>query len=415
MVRIPRFSPSFSPIELRAALRASLHPDDNQDVSRFEASFAAYIGVRHAIMVGSARMGAYLVLKGWGLEPGDEVLLPALTYFSIPAVMNALGVKPVFVDVDRDTYLMDPKDLEEKYGPRCKAVIPTHLYGFPCALDPILKFAWEKGLKVLEDCAQATGARYHGKRVGSFGDAAYYTFGLTKNITTLKGGMITTDDDELAESIRREIAHDSPIGFREVVKEIATGAAMMVATHPIIYPLTLHPAIALSSKLTGKDVVHQAFEEDAVIYDAEPPWFHSCRPRGPQGAVGLVQLERIDELNGRRAAHGHFLMEHLRHVSSLRIPSFVDGAEPIYMSFPIQVDDPVDIGRALLRRGVDTSRGYMRDCSSSPLFSGRSRGVCPRAQEVERTILHIPVHPNLSRRALEHIVESLRRALLETR
>jgi len=413
MLRIPRFSPSFSPLELGASLKALIHPDDDSPIGQFEQAFAEYIGVRHAIMVASARMGASLLVRGWGLEPGDEVLLPGLTYFSIPSILIPLGIKPVFVDIDRDTYLMDPVDLERKITKRSKVVIPTHLYGFPCALDPILKLAWSHQIKVLEDCAQATGARYHGKRLGSFGDAAYYTFGLTKNITTLKGGMVTTDDDELAGFIRKETAGHSPIGVKPLVKEIVTGAAMMVGTHRHVYPLTLHPLVSILNRTTGKDFIHTAFQEAEVLYTEEPDWFRSSHPRGTQGAVGLVQLQRIDQLNGLRAAHGQFLIENLSHVPDIRVPKFVEGAEPIYMSFPIQVAHREKVARHLFKHGIDTSIGYMRNCSSAPIFQGRVEGDCPNASAVEREILHIPVHPNLNQKALTHLVESVRRAVLK--
>ncbi len=407
--RVPRFSPSFSPLELGAALKALADGGDTK-VREFETAFARYIGVKHAIMMGSARMAAYLVLKGWGLQPGDEVLLPGFTYFSIPSIMIALGVKPVFVDIDRETYLMDPEDLERKITSRSRVVVPTHLYGFPCDMDRILKIAWASGLKVLEDCAQATGARYQGKRTGSFGDAAYYTFGLTKNITTLKGGMVTTDDDHLAHFLREQMSHREAVPLKPLLKEIGVGAAMMVATDPRVYPFTLHPVLRRAARWTGRDVLHGMFEEPAVLYEAEPPGFQRSAARPVQAAVGLVQLGRIDRLNGQRAAHGRFLVEHLSHARGLTVPRFVPGAEPIFMSFPVQVDDPPGVAARLLDWGVDTTRGYMSDCSTLEIFRGKVSGECPNAGHVSRHILHIPVHPNLRERDRRHIVEAVRRA-----
>ena len=407
--RVPRFSPSFSPIELGAALKALVIRDEAK-IRDFEVAFARYIGVKHAIMVGSARMAAYLVLKGWGLEPGDEVLLPGFTYFSIPSIMIALGVRPVFVDIDRETYLMDPEDLARKITPRSRVVVPTHLYGFPCDMDRILKTSWSAGLRVLEDCAQATGARYQGKRTGSFGDAAYYTFGLTKNITTLKGGMVTTDDDDLAAFLADEMSCRDKAPLKPLLKEVGVGAAMMVATDPRVYPLTLHPLLRRMTRWTGRDVLHDAFEESAVLYESEPAGFQHSGARPVQAAVGLVQLGRIERLNGMRAAHGRYLLDHLSHASGLSVPRFAPGAEPIFMSFPIQVDDPTAVAARLLERGVDSTRGYMADCSTLEIFQGKVTGDCPNAGHVSRHILHIPVHPNLKEKDLLHLVESVRRA-----
>lgn len=411
MTKIPRFSPSFSRHELRAALGTLRQPEDVSLVTTFERAFAEYIGVKHAVTVGSARMGASFLLQGWGLQPGDEVMLPALTYFSIPSIMLAMGLKPVFVDIDRDTYLMDPKDLERKLSKRSRVIVPTHLYGFPCDLDPILKFAWSHGLKVLEDCAQATGARYHGKRLGSFGDATYYTFGLTKNITTLRGGMVTTDDEGLAAFLRNSLLDQTRLPLQPLLKEVVIGTAMMLATDPRVYPLTLHPAIELSQRLTGKDFIHDTFGEPEVLYTSMPAAFKSSGARGIQGAVGLTQLSRIDMLNGMRAAHGRTLLEHLSHVRGLRVPRIVEGGEPIFMSFPLQVANRREVAQKLLARGVDTSIGYMSDCSTLPIFAGKVAGVCPNAGKVAAEILHIPVHPNLDKPGLAHIAESVRRAI----
>lgn len=411
MTRIPRFSPSFSLHELRAALGSLRHPEDHAPVEAFEREFAAYIGVKHAVMVASARMAAHLILKGWNLQPGDEVLLPGLTYFSIPSIMLPMGVKPVFVDIDPDTYLMDPKDLEKKISPRSRVVVPTHLYGFPCPMDAILKIAWTHNLKVLEDCAQATGARYHGKRLGSFGDATYYTFGLTKNITSLKGGMITTDDDGLAAFLRGEVRDHVHSALKPLLKEVAIGTAMMVATDPRVYPVTLHPAIALAQKLTGKDPIHERFGEPEVLYSEIPSSFRVNKPRGIQGAVGRMQLTRIDTLNAMRAAHGRFLLEHLSHAPGIRVPKFATGAEPIFMSFPIQVRDREGVAKRLFEQGIDTSVGYMSNCAELGIFEGKVGGECPQAARVAREILHIPVHPNLTRAGLIHLAEAVRRAV----
>lgn len=407
---IPRFSPTFSPVELGAVVRSALGRPPGT-VADFEAAFTRYVGASHGVMVPSARVGLYLLLEAWGLEPGDEVLLPSLTYFAIPSVVLALGLTPVFVDVGRDTYVMDPQDLAAKIGPRSKVVIPTHLYGLPCDMDAIMRIARERGLKVVEDVAQATGARFGGRPLGSFGDAAYYTFGLTKNITTLKGAMVSTGDRELAERVRARVAAMSSVATRPLLKEAAVGTAMMLVTRPWIFPFSLYPLIRAQG-LAGRDVLEEAFGEPEVLYDEIPSWFFSSAPGDLQAAVGLKQLERIEGLNSLRASHGRWLLEHLAHATGFRLPKIVPRGEPIFMSFPIQVADPEAVKARLLQEGVDSARGYMRDTSTHALYRGRGRGegTCPNASAIEREILHIPVHPNLSKGDLSHLAEAVRRA-----
>lgn len=411
MTRVPRFSPTFSGKEALAALSALRVSDEAAVVSQFERAFADYIGVKHALMAGSARMATYLIMKGWDFKPGDEILVPGLTYFAIPSILIAMGLVPVFVDIDPQTWLLDPQDLERKRTERTRAVLPTHLYGLCCDLDPILKFAWTHGLKVLEDCAQATGARYHGKRLGSFGDATYYTFGLTKNITTLRGGLITTDDDRLAETIRGELSQVTPATLSPLLKEVLVGTAMWVGTDPRVYPLTLRPLMKALWRTTGRDVIHEAFAEPEALFPGIPKSFASSGPRAIQASVGLTQLGRIDGLNSQRAAHGRFLLEHLSHARGLRVPRLVEGAEPIFMSFPIQVTGREVVAKRLFEQGVDTSIGYMSCCAALPMYEGRARGACPNAERVVAETLHIPVHPNLTRKDLTQVVEAVRRAV----
>lgn len=411
--RIPRFSPSFSLKDaITSARLIARPPEDAPRVQEFERAFAAFIGVKHAIMTPSARYAFYLILQAYGIGAGDEVVIPGLTYFAIPSIAVTAGVTPVFADVGLRTHVLDPAAFEAAITPKTRAVVPTHLYGTPCDLDAIGAIARRHGIKVVEDCAQSTGARYKDRRVGSFGDAAYYTFGLTKNMTTLTGAMVTTNDDRVAEHIRAEIDRGSPAALSRARKEAVVGLAMKVATHPLVYPLALHPVIVLGNRL-GDDPIHDRFGEPEVLYDALPKSFLLNRPRAVQAGVGLQQLARVEGLNAARARNGRCLDEHLANVPGLTVPTYPDGAEPIYMSFVVHHARRDDLMAALRARGVDTTTGYMNDCSDHPLFPAFRR-PCANAAEIKRTQLHIPVHPSLDERDLAHMVEAVRSACLAT-
>jgi len=412
--KIPRFSPSFSLAEAAIAARyLARRGEDTPVVRKFEAEFADYIGVKHAVMVPSARYGFFLILKGWGLGEGDEVIMPALTYFAIPALAKTAGVKPVFADIGLHTHVLDPAAFEAAITPRTKAVVPTHLFGTPCDMDAIRKIAKKHKIKVIEDCAQSTGARYKGSQMGSFGDASYYTFGLTKNITTLSGAMITTDDDALAANLRGKMAAAQPGGLKKSAQEAVTGTAMMVATHPFVYPWTLHPLIRLGN-LLGKDPIHERFGEAERLYPELPEHYAKSAPRAVQAAVGRKQLERIETLNGARSANGRFLDDSLGNLSDLGVPTYPEGAEPIYMSFVVHHSNRAKLAKELRKRGVDTTIGYMSNCADSALFPEEASS-CPNADRAFEELLHIPVHPNLTSSDREHLAEAVRQACMACR
>lgn len=409
---IPRFSPTFSGAEFRAATRSLLRTrDDEAAVAEFEDAFATYIGHKHAIMVPSARFAFYLLLKGWGVGEGDEVIVPALTYFAIPAMVVAAGATPVFADVGASTYTLDPTAFENAITERTRVVVPTHLFGLPCDMEPILKIAQKHAIRVVEDCAQSTGARYGKKRVGAFADATYYTFGLTKNITTLQGAMITTNDADLVGRVRERLAGAERIANGALWKQIFTGAAMMLATHPFIYPFAVHPAVRIGNAM-GKDPIDSQFSETERI-DRDPEGhYRSAAPRAAQARVGLKQLERLEDLNGRRVDNGHYLDQHLGDIPNLVKPTWPDAAHPIFMSYAVQHPNRDALSAALRRRGIDTTAGFMTDCASNPIFADHAAD-CPNARTAFERLLHIPVHPNLTARDRRHIVESLRLAAIE--
>jgi dTDP-4-amino-4,6-dideoxygalactose transaminase len=410
--RIPRFSPSFSLSEAWISARhIAVPPEDGPAVKQFEEAFAAFIGAKHAVMTPSARYAFYLLLGAHGIGAGDEVIIPGLTYFAIPSMAITAGVRPVFADIGLQTHVLDPAAFEAAITPKTRAVVPTHLYGTPCDMDGIVAIARKHGIKVIEDCAQSTGARFRGTRVGHLGDAAYYTFGLTKNITTLSGAMITTDDDAVAAYCRQQIDTSTPGGLQKSAKEAVTGVAMMLATNPFLYPWTLHPFILFGNWM-GKDPLHERFGEAEVLYPEVPGSFRSSRPRAVQAMVGMKQLARIEELNGARIRNGRYLDEHMANVEGILTPRYPDGAEPIYMSWVVHHPRRVELMNALRSRGVDTTIGYMAHCADHHLFADFKRD-CPNAATAIRDQLHIPVHPTLDESDLAHMCEAIRSSVKE--
>jgi perosamine synthetase len=171
-------------------------------VKEFEAAFAQRCGVRHAVSVNNGTTALHLALVALGVGPGDEVIVPTLTYIATANAVRYCGAKPVFVDCEERTFNLEPSLLKKSITNRTRGIIPVHLYGHPCDMDPILEIAEQHGLFVLEDAAEAVGARYKGRNAGALGTCATFSFFGNKLLTTGEGGMVTTDDDELAARMR---------------------------------------------------------------------------------------------------------------------------------------------------------------------------------------------------------------------
>ena len=189
------------------------------ELAAFESEFAAYCGTKHCIGVGNGLDALHLVLGGYEIGPGDEVIVPSNTYIATWLAVSYAGATPVPVEPDERTYNLDPARLEAAITPHTKAIMVVHLYGQPADMDPINEIATRHGLKVIEDAAQAHGARYKGHRTGSLGDAAGFSFYPGKNLGALgDGGAVTTDDDMLAARIRILRNYGSKVKYHNEVK-----------------------------------------------------------------------------------------------------------------------------------------------------------------------------------------------------
>src|SRR5207253_10063368 len=203
-------------------------------VKPFEDAFAADLGRKHGIAVANGTAALHIALLAHGITQGQEVVIPPLTFFATASTVLLCGAKPVFVDIDRSSYNMDPGKLASAITRKTAAIMPVHLYGQTAEMDPILAGARDRGIPVIEDAAQAAGAEYHGKKAGNLGDTACFSFYATKNMTTGEGGMIVTDDDRVAEKARLLRHHGQPakyehvlVGFNARMTEIAAAIGLV--------------------------------------------------------------------------------------------------------------------------------------------------------------------------------------------
>ena len=328
-------------------------------VAEFEEKFADYIGVEHAVATTSGTTALHLALLALEIEKGDEVIT---TPFSFAATGNSIlftGATPKFVDIDPDTYNLDPQKIEETINQNTKAIMPVHLYGQPADMDPIKKIADEHNLFLVEDAAQAHGAQYHNQMVGSLGDIACFSFYPTKNMTTGEGGMITTDNHELAQ------------------------AARMLRSHGESERYT-HMMLGYNFRMT--DIA---------------------------AAIGLVQLERLDDFTKSRIENAEYLTTQIDTIEGIEPPFVMDRVKHVFHQYTVRIGNGKrdEVKDFLTKLGVGTGVHYPKTIYQQKIYQDMDiKANCPQAEKAADEVLSLPVHPGLSVDDLGEIVNSLEEA-----
>jgi len=327
------------------------------DVSRFEENFASYCGARHCIGVESGTAALQLALEALEIGSGDEVIIPANTYIASAIAVSAVGARPVLVDADR-TYLIDCTRLDEALTPRTKAVMPVHLYGQAVPMDAIVEFARRHGLYVIEDASQAHGARWEGRRVGSFGDAGCFSFYPGKNLGAYgDGGAIVTNDAAMAERLRLLRDFGQRKKYLHVVK---AGNCRLDSIQAAI----------LDVKLGHLDAWNEARRRHAAAYDAR------------LATIGIEPPARLHE-------EGH-----------------------VYHLYVIEVEQRERVISALRERGVATGIHYPIPIHMQPAYSelAGSRGAFPQTERSAGRVLSLPMFAELTEEQIEYVVDALARS-----
>ena len=378
-----------------------------EEMGRFEEAFARYIGVKFAVAVGSARLGLWLGLKALGLDGGDEVILPAYTFYAMPMMVKLAGARPVFVDVESDTYNINADLIEAEITPRTRAIIVTHIFGQPAEMDRLTRIAERHRLFLMEDCAHSLGASFRGKKVGSFGEMGLFSFSIGKNMPSFGGGMLSSSDKGLVEKVRG-FQSDFRLPSRiSVMKSVVKGLLAHLLTHPKVFPFTTYPLLRLLL-LMGSDWADRSVEEEVILPEEFPPEW-CLRMANFQARAGLEQLKRVDRVNASLAKNGAYLSEILADTPGVVLP--LARGEHIYLYYRILVEEAQKFRRELLRRGVDTQRDDMSACNTLNVFAEEMKS-CPVAESLPARSIEIPNNISLSWKDLDYIARAVKEAAL---
>lgn len=342
--------------EMDAAIAGVLQSCAFINSRSFEKEFAQYIGAKHCVGVGNGTDALFMAMKGLGLGPGDEVITAANTFIATAEGIGWTGATPVFVDCDPVTYNLDPALLEAAITPKTKAIVPVHLYGQPADMDPILEIARKHKLHVIEDCAQSHGATYKGRKAGTFGQAACFSFYPGKNLGAYgDAGAVTTDDENLATWVRKLGDHGSNVKYQ-------------------------HDFEGTNSRLDGI-----------------------------QGAVLGVKLRHLDRWTDRRIQVAARYNEGLGDVCV--VPRTMAGVRHVFHLYVIQVGNRDHVMKHLGEQGIGVGIHYPVPLPVTPAYArlGYQAKQFPVACGIAPRLVSLPMHADLTDEQVEHVVREVRK------
>jgi perosamine synthetase len=361
-MRYPVAAPDLSGNEsayVNDCLRSTWISSNGPFISQFERCIAACTNTRHAIATCNGTVALHLALTGLGIGPGDEVIVPSLTFVATANAVSYCGATPVFADSAPDTWCLSVESVARLLSPRTRAVIPVHLYGHPCDMDPLLDLTRRHGLWVIEDSAEALGATYHGRPIGSFGIISAFSFYGNKLITTGEGGMVVTNDDALAERLR-----------------LLRGQGMDPQRR------YWHPLVGFNYRMTNI-----------------------------AAALGVAQMERFDQLLQARKQIAAWYNERLGNSPFLELPGEASGVSSAFWMYSLLIPNQAwrdSLMADLAKRGIET-RPFFYPVHEFPMYQGcRTDNHCPIARDRSYRGLSLPTSSYLKKWDIDVITRELR-------
>lgn len=368
--KLPLVEPSLGGNELKyvsECIKTNWISSQGSFVTRFEEEFARYHGVEEAITVSNGTTALHLALVAMGIGPGDEVIVPNLTFgASANAVIHA-GAAPVFADVREDDWTLDTSDVAKRISVRTKAIMPVHLYGVPADMTGIMELAEKHDLMVLEDCAESLGARFEGRLTGTFGKASAFSFFANKTITTGEGGMILTDDQELAERMRL---------FRD----------------------------------HGMRRERRYWHEEAGF---------NYRITNMQSAVGCAQMERLDDFLAHRKRLGGAYQEGLGRIEGIRLQEFGENRTSSFWLYSVRLEDGCgytrdELMQELLKEGIE-SRPVFYPLNQQPAYASYVGGECPVSDRIAAAGVSLPTSNHMEVEEAERVCRAVKKIFARKR
>ena len=369
-------------------------------IEAFEQEFARFLGSGHVRTCSTeyGRMALYFILKSMDFPAGSEIIVPALTFWVVPEICRVAGLKVVFADIDPATFTLSAEAAERAITPNTRAVLPTHLYGMSCDMDPILDFARRHSLKVIEDCAHSLGATYNGQMVGTSGDASFFSFQAFKPLNTYGGGLAWIRDAELARRVGELADGEQWPTEKRVEGILSAGKWQHTFIRPKVFTYSLFPILWAASWTDAKP--EERMWESVRPLDPLPQHYRG-RFSNVQAAIGLAGLKQLPEFIERTRKHARILDNLLGDVPGITIPQAPEGRTHVYYQYCAYVPDSQAVVKRCIRRGVDVAPMHVDVCTRMEVF-GWSGPSAPGA-DTAATAVQVPVYESLSDEEIERV------------
>ena len=376
-------------------------------IEQFERALETRLGSGTAVATSYGRMAFLHILHALGLPAGSEIIVPALTFWVIPELARRAGLRPVFADVDPRTFTLDPSALERAITPNTRAVVPTHLYGLPCDMDAIMTIARRHGLAVIEDCAHALGATYRGRQVGTFGDAALFSFQTLKPLNAFGGGMAIVQDRRRARRLRNEVEALPWPDEQRIRNRFKIGRAQRFFARPGVFTLSAFPILWVASWFDANPDVY--LWEKIRPLDPLPDAYGERFPN-VQAAIGLAGLPLVDGWTEAARAHAALIDRVLAGTSNVQPPVVPRDRTHVFYQYCVYVPDRDDLVRRCIRRGVDIETLHVDVCTRLPLFADLKPAPAPGADRAAG-VVQVPVYASLTDAQVRRIATTVKRAV----
>ena len=395
--------------QIIAACKARGEFVQGPQIAEFERAFERRAGRGTAIAAAYGRVAFYYILKALALPPGSEIIFPSLTFWVVPELARVAGLTVVFADVDPRTFNMDPRSLERAITDKTRAIVPTHLYGLPCDMDPILEIAARHNLIVLEDCAHSLGATYKGRPVGTFGTGALFSFQTLKPLNCYGGGLALVHDPAIAAKVRAIVETLPWPSEKRVRDRLLMGRLQRIFVKPWVFSISLFPVLWIAALIDANPDVF--LWEKIRSLDPLPDQYAERFPN-VQAAIGLAALERLDGWTTQTQANARYMNEVLSGIPGIQVPEAPPDRTHVYYQYCVY--GPEAPARDALvvqcvRRGIDIETLHVDVPPDMPLFEG-ARAEREGARRAAQAI-QIPIYSSLTQDQLHRVARVVRDVL----